>query len=384
MKISILVFNLSSNSIVRTYPIAKVLERHYEVEVIGPVLGDEIFPPYQDKLNYKPCFLKEDREKFVKEVSKVRVISKVSKLIEGDIIYAFKPKFTSFGVGLFAKYLKNLPLILDIEDWETELYYSSSVSGKIRMAAQVLHLNSIFADRLMEPLTKLADEITVVSNFLKNRFGGVKVPHGPDCSYFDPEKYDNLKLRENWDIGKRKVILFTGFARPHKGLEILIQALKMIDSNTIRLMFVGQQTEYLEKLKSMAGDLIISAGAQSHNRIPEFLSLADLIVLPQIKSNIAEAQVPGKIYEAMAMAKPIIATSVSDLPEILEGCGWITEPDDAEGLAKTIRYVFKNPEEAKEKGRKARQKCIEKYGWDAMEKILVKIFAKYEHAAEKA
>jgi glycosyltransferase involved in cell wall biosynthesis len=39
--------------------------------------------------------------------------------------------------------------------------------------------------------------------------------------------------------------------------------------------------------------------------------------------------------------------------------------------------VFDHPEEAEEIGRKARQKCIEKYSWDAMEKVLVNIFEKY-------
>lgn len=80
----------------------------------------------------------------------------------------------------------------------------------------------------------------------------------------------------------------------------------------------------------------------------------------------------------MAMAKPIIATNVSDLPEILDECGWIVEPEKPKELAKTIQYVLDNPKEAEEIGWKARQKCIEKYSWDAMEKVLVKVFGKYE------
>jgi len=78
------------------------------------------------------------------------------------------------------------------------------------------------------------------------------------------------------------------------------------------------------------------------------------------------------------MAKPIIATAVSDLSEILDGCGWVVEPENPEKLAEAIQYVFDHPEEAKEIGWKAREKCIEKYSWDAMEEILIKIFRKYE------
>jgi len=57
----------------------------------------------------------------------------------------------------------------------------------------------------------------------------------------------------------------------------------------------------------------------------------------------------------MAMAKPIIATNASDLPEILDGCGWIVEPESSKQLAETIQYVFDHPVKAEEMGWKARK-----------------------------
>jgi len=62
----------------------------------------------------------------------------------------------------------------------------------------------------------------------------------------------------------------------------------------------------------------------------------------------------------------------------LDGCGWIVESKGPKQLAETIQYVLNNPEEADVMGRKARKKCMEKYSWDAMEKILLKVFKKYE------
>jgi glycosyltransferase involved in cell wall biosynthesis len=88
--------------------------------------------------------------------------------------------------------------------------------------------------------------------------------------------------------------------------------------------------------------------------------------------------VPAKIFDAMAMAKPIIATNVSDIPEILDSCGWIVEPENPRQLAETIKYVFEHPVEAKENGKKAREKCKREYSWNTMEKILIEVFRKYE------
>lgn len=80
----------------------------------------------------------------------------------------------------------------------------------------------------------------------------------------------------------------------------------------------------------------------------------------------------------MAMAKPIIATNKCDIPEILDGCGWVVPPENPRELAETIQYVFAHPAGAEEKGKKAREKCKSEYSWDIMEESLIKIFGKYQ------
>ena len=130
MKISILVCNLSHNCIVRTYPIAKVLERHYEVDVAGFVFGNVIFEPYRNEFQCRPYHIKSGK-KVSRMADAVRGVRKIVRSIEkSDIIYAFKPRLTSFGLGLLAKHVKNLPLILDIEDWEAALSHGSSVAER--------------------------------------------------------------------------------------------------------------------------------------------------------------------------------------------------------------------------------------------------------------
>jgi glycosyltransferase involved in cell wall biosynthesis len=177
--------------------------------------------------------------------------------------------------------------------------------------------------------------------------------------------------------------MFFGTHRPHKGIEELIHAVSLLQDRDIMLTLVGvdednHSKDLVKTGKKMLGDKFKVFGLQPFEKVPEFLTMADMVVIPQKKGLGATGQVPAKVFDAMAMAKPIIATDVSDLPEILDGCGWIVEPGNSKQLAETIQYVLNNPEEAEKMGRKARQKCIEKYSWDAMEKILVSIFSKYE------
>ena len=388
MKISILSPDLSQNCLGRAYLLAKILQRHYDVEIVGPMFGDEIWGPV---VNDKSIIYK-----FVKISGRFKPywqISKLVKKIDGDVIYASKPLFTSFGIGLVKKVLKKKPLILDIDDWQMgfikESYNRLSVYRRFRfIVSSTLYFyssGSYWNNLINEKLIHFADEITVSNNFLKEKFGGTIIWHGRDTNNFDPQKYNKKLLREKYKINdSKKVIMFLGTPREHKGVEILINAVSMIKNKDIVLFIVGigDNDNYGKKLtktaKEMLGDKYKGFGIQPFEKIPEFLTLADVVVIPQ-KNNFATiGQVPAKVFDAMAMAKPIIATNVSDLPEILDGCGWIGEPENSEKLAGAIQNVLKNPKEAEEIGQKARQKCIEKYSWDAMEKVLIKIFKKYE------
>jgi glycosyltransferase involved in cell wall biosynthesis len=373
--ISILSYDLSDNCLVRTYPIAKVLQRRYRVEVVGPVFGDSIFAPYRDEFVYKPLYLPREGSRLQRVARGFTGLGWLLDRVTGDVIYAFKPRVTSLGIGLLARCKKKVPLLLDIEDWEAESFYYSPFRSKVVALARLHDPNNIFYNYFIEHLTSLADGITVVSMYLQHRFGGVRLVHGADCCTFDPAKYQDGRLPKERDGSF--VILFAGTPRPHKGLEELTQALRIISSPRLCLVVVGHQTEYLRRLSQKYSRYMRCTGPLPHCEMPRLLSRANLVVLPQRDVPVTQAQVPGKIFEAMAMAKPIIATEVSDIPEILDNCGWLVEPESPEALAETIRYVMEHPEEAAAMGERARQRCIEKYSWDAMERILFPLFEKF-------
>src|SRR5204862_216187 len=54
---------------------------------------------------------------------------------------------------------------------------------------------------------------------------------------------------------------------------------------------------------------------------PKLLAAADIIAIPQLDTEASRCQMPMKVYDCMAMAKPIVASAISDLPSTLDGCG---------------------------------------------------------------
>ncbi len=389
MKISILTPDLSHNCLGRSYLLAKILQRHYEVEIIGPIFSDGIWKPVADdkSITYKSV-------KVSGRFKPYWQIRELTKKIDGDVIYASKPLFTSFGIGLLKKIIDKKPLILDIDDWQMgfmkENYNNLSLIHRFKsLAASAVYFYSIgsyWNDLLGEKLAHFADEITISNHFLKKKFGGKIIWHARDTKILDPTKFDKRLIRKRYKIeNTKKVVMFLGTPRNHKGIDNLIKAINLTKDPDIILIIVGinYKDSYCLNLvktakKSLGEKRFIDFGIQPFEKVPEFLAIADVVVIPQRRNFATMGQIPAKVFDAMAMAKPIIATNVSDLPEILDRCGWIVEPENPEQLAKAIQYIFKHPEEAAETGQKARQKCIEKYSYDAVGKILIDVFRKYE------
>lgn len=389
MKISVLTPDLSHNCLGRAHLLAKILQRHHDVEIVGPMFGAKIWEPLadMDNINYTTVKIAGSTLK-----NYYRSLSLVEK-ISGDVVYASKPLFTSYGLGILAKLTKNKPLVLDIDDWQVGLAKEAQrnlpslkyrLKNLITSTVEVYSIYSYWNHVIGESLAWFAQDTTVSNRFLQKKFGGTLIWHARDANAFRPEAFDQDTLREVFDIRKtQKVVMFLGTPRPHKGLDDLVDAIAQLDDPDILLVIVGLDKDiYSKRLVELAerklGNRFKAFGMQSFEKIPEFLAIADVVVIPQRHNSATVGQIPAKVFDAMAMAKPTISTNISDLPDILEGCGWIVEPEQPHQLANTIQYILSHPEEAQQAGKKAREKFQTDYSWDAMEKKLMTIFQKYE------
>ena len=134
----------------------------------------------------------------------------------------------------------------------------------------------------------------------------------------------------------------------------------------------------IENVRDIAGDSAVIVGQRPFCELPWFLSAADLVVIPQKANSATLGQVPAKLFDAMAMAKPIISTRVSDMPQILDGCGVVVEPGNVEQIAQAMEELLDDEKLATELGRAAREKCVREYSMEAMAKILEGVFKRYE------
>lgn len=382
MKISILCADLSSNCLGRSYILARVLERHYRVEIVGPAFGDGIWEPLAGEVFDYRAF------PMAPTAASLPDLRKLAAWVDGDYIYANKPLATSFGVGLWARLIRPRPLVLDIDDWDAAFVRQAwaGLSGWPRwryLLGSTLrpHLvHGLWNNLLFDRFTRCADARTVSNSFLAERFDGRLVWHGRDTQMFRPGRYDRVELRSRYGLDpSEKIVVFLGTLRPYKGVDDLIEALAGMgpDAPTLLLVGVGDDETSRATLalanRRLAGRLR-TFGRQRFERVPEFLSMADVAVVPQRDSDATLGQMPAKLFDAMALGIPVVSTTVSDIPEVLGEAGWLVPPNSPQELRGALEELFASPDEAERRAGIARRRCVERFSWDAMERELVELF----------
>lgn len=160
-----------------------------DVEIIGPMLSNKIWPPLcnqsQTEIQFKPI-------RWTKTQSFYAFIKRVSSTIEGDVLYVSKPMLTSFGVALAIQKQSEMPLILDIDDWEFGLVSEyAKVTPKLLFYTFPHKFNGYQALSNCYVLEKVVQsmkeeiQITVSNSFLKKKFGGTIIWHTRDENIFD-------------------------------------------------------------------------------------------------------------------------------------------------------------------------------------------------------
>ena len=174
---------------------------------------------------------------------------------------------------------------------------------------------------------------------------------GVDLKVFDIDV--SLKeAREKLDLPLyHELVVYTGSRQSWKGVEILEKASSI--------------------WKSAAKLLVISG--KPHTQIPLYLKAADVLVLPNTaKEDISLLYTsPMKLFEYMAANRPIVASDLPSLREILdESTACFFEPDNPESLARAIENVLAHKEEADKKAQRAFSK-VKEYTWEKRaEKII--------------
>lgn len=175
------------------------------------------------------------------------------------------------------------------------------------------------------------------------------------------------RFKDDWDKESLKselgvegpMILYVGRIEPRKGVGTLISAMKNING---RLVVVGNGSTLpllREKARHLGVlDRINFMGHVEYNRLPQLYGASDVFVLPSLSEAFGIV-----LLEAMASGVPVVGTSAGGIPEILDGCGMVVQPGNADELADAINLLLDNQNLAGKLGRLGRRRVERLYDW---------------------
>jgi colanic acid biosynthesis glycosyl transferase WcaI len=184
-----------------------------------------------------------------------------------------------------------------------------------------------------------------------------------------PDPSGGAAYRAEWGLGERKVALYSGNIANKQGIEIVVEAARLLAHRPDLHFVVCGEGPNRARLKELAQGLtnISFHDLQPAARVGELLTLASVHLLPQI-DGAADLVLPSKLANMWFSGRPVVATALpgTGLYGEVEGCGINTPPGDAPAFAEAIASLLDDPVRADALGRAARARGLERWSQTAV------------------
>ncbi|MEB2629673.1 glycosyltransferase family 4 protein [Peribacillus frigoritolerans] len=337
----------------------------------------------------------------VPEFSKINKISRIKNILAyffGALIATFRvgkmdyvysisqPPILGGLIGVWGKWMKNAKYIYNIQDFNPEQTMAIGYSkNKLILKAM------IWFDKFS---CKRADKVIVVGRdmveTLTGRFKGSKVPHHAFINNWIDEKEiypltaDNEKVvafKKKYGLENKFNIMYSGNIGLYYDLENLMGIIKQFkDEKEIVFTFVGEGSVrdklVLYKEKHELNNVVFIP-YQNKDDLIYSLNAGNVHWVVNAKG-IRGVSVPSKLYGVMAAGKPVLGVleKGSEARLIIEetGCGYVTEPEDYEGVKEIIKkYIdLRNDSMLEDMGRYGREYLVKNLTKDVSVKKYVK------------
>jgi glycosyltransferase involved in cell wall biosynthesis len=291
--------------------------------------------------------------------------------------------------GLLATHIQRrhkVPFVFELsnpleQEWEN---YKIELKKPKFLYYVVTRFNRFLASRLLGeadlilPTTKWFEEHLARQGIPETKM--MPYPNGVDIRAFQDK--DGTGLRKKYGLDDLKVIIYVGTLGKGRHLEVLIRAFSEVRGKkaNLKLLVVGEGSDE-DNLKGLAKELGIESDVIFTEQVPQadvpnFIAVSDIGVSPVPPFYFYKLSSPIKIFEYMAMGKPVVANEeIPEHKEVLEESGGgILVPFTAEAFASAIIQLLDNPEQAAEMGKRGTEWVLKNRGYELLARKLEKRF----------
>ncbi len=334
---------------------------------------------------------------------------KIFKLMERILRYP-KPKLPFFATTQnYSNYIKQIAQ--DLQNQDCDIVHVHNFSQFVPVIRQynpdvkiVLHMHCEWLSQLdattiqgrLEDVDLVIGCSHYITDKVQNRFPGNPDKYTTVFNGFDASVFNQLS-DDSPEIKSAKKLLFVGRISPEKGVHVLLDAMEYVieEHPDVQLDIVGAPgnaayeyivlvsddenvknldvfydnwmrkgdyiTDIKEKMSAKVAAHVNFVGAVSHEEIGSYYQQSDILINPSLSEAFGMS-----LVEAMACRKPVVATNVGGMTEIVEEgeTGFLVEPNNPKMLATAINRLLDSAEIRSQMGATGQQKAMQTYTWE--------------------
>ena len=360
MKIAILTCGMLPIPAVQGGAVENLIDFYLEYNNIHKLHDMTIYSPWDPKVKTHPALASDVNHYHYVDVTSIR--ARIARRIYS---YSHHNEYYNYFIEYYFEkvydHLKKHDFDLIILENCVGFTYKLSQRGYqnliLHLHNELLHSQSRYHDVIFGSLKK----ILTVSDYIKSRVSSIQsspkiqtIHNGIDLSKFRKNE-SSLTRKEMGFSDDDFVMIYSGRINKEKGVSELIDAMLLLkDYPKIKLMIIGgsffgntnHEDEFICSLKEKSKKIenkIVFTGFIPYNRMPDYLQIAEIAVLPSIWDD----PFPTTELEAQAMGLPIITTVRGGIPEeVSERNAILLETDEhfVDNLAAAILDLYEHPE----------------------------------------
>jgi len=244
--------------------------------------------------------------------------------------------------GRLAGWLAGVPCVVStvhnsIKDYEVSPFARWCYETALRVTAPLAHRLICVSEAIRRDVIQSCPAVAARAITIYNGVGRARLQRNGQ----------GVRVRAEWRCERGPVLVVVARLTEQKGHRYLLQALPALLAQWPRLtcLFVGEGPchESLQQAAERSGVRQACRFVGATEVVTDFYAAADVVVLPSLSEGC-----PFVVLEALAMGKPVVATRVNGVPEIIEEgrTGLLVEPRDAAALEQAIARMLRQPEEA--------------------------------------
>lgn len=262
-----------------------------------------------------------------------------------DVVVATSPQFLVAVAGWAIARIRRVPFVFEIRD-----LWPESVVAVGALRADSIPVRALTV--MEEWLYREADRIVVVTRSFRERLvaRGVPpkkidvVPNGVDLDRFDPNR-NAERARSKLGIDADAVLVsYVGTHGMAHALDRVLDVAMRCRQENMVFLFVGegaQKRQLVARAKAEGLENVRFLPGQPRDAVVDIYAASDVCLVPLKRAELFTTVIPSKIFEILAMARPIVLAVDGEARELVErsGGGICVKPEDVEAMTAALRKL---------------------------------------------